>query len=140
MAVVVLFDSTVTVWDLHRQEPLTVLQRWGQRDSAMGHTGGVNAACVSSDGSRVLTVAKDCTGRIWDVAVGASVHVLHGEPIVSFLYHSPFMILFSSGRDIDRYTVGCCAVVKHQHETPMQCPKSWLKRHTIHQSLAFYSS
>lgn len=78
IAVVVLFDSTVTVWDLERQEPLTVLQRWGQRDGALGHTGGVNAAYVSQDGCKVLTVSKDCTARIWDVSLGTSTHVLEG--------------------------------------------------------------
>ena len=78
VAVVVLFDSTVTVWDLEKQEPLTVLQRWGQRDAALGHTGGVNAAYVTRDGSRALTVSKDCTARIWDMASGASMHVLEG--------------------------------------------------------------
>ena len=78
VAVVVLFDSTVTVWDLEKQEPLTVLQRWGQRDAALGHTGGVNAAYVTRDGSRALTVSKDTTARIWDMASGASLHVLEG--------------------------------------------------------------
>ena len=79
VAVIVLFDSTVTVWDLERQEPLTVLQRWGQRDAALGHTGGVNAALVSKDGKKVLTVSKDCTARIWDVRQGRCLHILEGE-------------------------------------------------------------
>ena len=73
-----LFDSTVTVWDLERQEQLCVLQRWGLRDAASGHSGGVNAAYMTHDGERVLTVSKDCTARIWDVAGEATVHVLEG--------------------------------------------------------------
>ncbi len=78
MAVVVLFDSTVTVWDLHRQEPAVVLQQWGRRDEASGHTGGVNAGYIAHDGKQVLTVSKDCTARIWDVAKGTTVRVLKG--------------------------------------------------------------
>lgn len=53
LAVVVLFDSTVTVWNLERQEPAVVLQQWGRRDEASGHTGGVNAGYISRDGTQV---------------------------------------------------------------------------------------
>lgn len=43
-AVVALFDSTVTVWDLVASEPVSVLQRWGERNSATGHTSGAESA------------------------------------------------------------------------------------------------
>lgn len=78
-AVVVLFDSTVTVWDMEHQEQAAVLQRWGQRAASLGHTEGVNAAYITSDGRRVVTVSKDCTARVWDVAKGKPIHVLEGE-------------------------------------------------------------
>jgi len=80
MAVVVLFDSTVTVCDLERKEPAVVLQQWGRRDEASGHTGGVNAGYIFKNGTKVLTVSKDCTARIWDVALGTTCRVLKGDP------------------------------------------------------------
>lgn len=78
-AVIVLFDSTVTVWDLEKKEQVAVLQKWGQRDAASGHSGGVNAAYMTSDGKKVLTVSKDCTARIWDVENRETIHVLKGR-------------------------------------------------------------
>ena len=78
-AVIVLFDSTVTVWDLVKKEQVAVLQKWGQRDAASGHTGGVNAAYMTPDGRKVLTVSKDCTGRIWNMRDGETLHVLEGS-------------------------------------------------------------
>ena len=78
IAAVLLFDSTVTVWDLNKQEQINILQRWGQRDEASGHTGGINAVCVTADGKWVLTVSKDCTARVWDVQKAMTIHVLSG--------------------------------------------------------------
>jgi hypothetical protein len=39
-AAMALFDSTVTVWDLSMGEPVSVLQRWGERDPSRGHSSG----------------------------------------------------------------------------------------------------
>lgn len=39
-AVVCLFDSTVTVWDLNTGSVTVPLQRWGERDETKGHTSG----------------------------------------------------------------------------------------------------
>ena len=55
-AVMALFDSTVTVWDLHTSEPVAVLQRWGQRDSAVGHASG--AARAAAPAARPLLCAE----------------------------------------------------------------------------------
>ncbi|KAK9840975.1 hypothetical protein WJX81_003475 [Elliptochloris bilobata] len=78
-AVVVLFDSSVAIWDLAAGQQRAVLQRRGERDAAAGHTGGVNAALLTADGARVLTLSKDCTARVWDAATGACLHVLIGH-------------------------------------------------------------
>lgn len=78
-AVIVLFDSTVTVWNLETGEQISVLQRWGQRDAASGHSGGVNAAYMTCDGNKVLTVSKDRTARLWNVSDGSSIHIFEGE-------------------------------------------------------------
>jgi WD40 repeat protein len=78
-AVVCLFDSTVTVWDLEAGAPATPLQRWGERDEHTGHTSAVNEVLMTADGATVVTLSKDATARIWDAATGACRAVLRGH-------------------------------------------------------------
>lgn len=78
-AVVCLFDSTVTIWDLVTGEPTVPLQKWGERDESKGHTSAVNEVLMSADGATVVTFSKDSTARVWDVATGTCAHVLRGH-------------------------------------------------------------
>lgn len=78
-AVIVLFDSTVAVWDLVTMQCKCMLQKWGDRDSTRVHSGGVNAAYLTPDGSTAVTVSKDHTARVWDIASGECTHVMQGE-------------------------------------------------------------
>ena len=80
LAVVVLFDSTVTVWDTSSMECASLLQSWGDRDAARVHSGGVNAAYLTPDGSWAVTVSKDHTARVWDVRTAECRSVLRGLP------------------------------------------------------------
>lgn len=57
-AVVVLFDSSVAVWDLRRRECTRVLQKRGQWHMPQVHSGGVNAGYLSPDAKHVLTASK----------------------------------------------------------------------------------
>lgn len=79
LAVVCLFDSTVTVWDLKSCQPKATLQRWGDRNEATGHTSAVNQVCMNKDGDIVVTLSKDSTARIWDVQSGKCRAVLRGH-------------------------------------------------------------
>lgn len=47
--------------------------------------GSVNAALLTADGARALTLSKDCTARVWDAATGACLHVLvgHSDSVVA---------------------------------------------------------
>jgi WD40 repeat protein len=47
-----------------------------------GHESGVFAVAFDPTGTKLATVAEDATARIWDVATGAQLHVLHhpGDP------------------------------------------------------------
>lgn len=83
-AAVCLFDSTVTLWDLHSGEPRLALQKWGERDSEKGHSSAVNEVLLAADGLVAVTLSKDCTARVWSAESGACLHVLsgHTEPIV----------------------------------------------------------
>jgi WD40 repeat protein len=78
-AVICLFDSTVTLWDLATGEPTMSLQKWGERDEALGHTSAVNEVLMTSDGGTVITLSKDYTARIWDAVTGTCLHVLRGH-------------------------------------------------------------
>ena len=55
-----------------------MLQKRGERDAARVHSGGVNAALVTADGGRAVTLSKDCTARVWDLSSGACIDVLVG--------------------------------------------------------------
>ena len=78
VAVIVLFDSTVAVWDMVNMECSCMLQSWGDRDAARVHTAGVNAAYLSPSGSRAVTISGDHTARVWDIATAECRCVLRG--------------------------------------------------------------
>ena len=78
LAVIVLFDSTVAVWDMVNMQCSCMLQCWGDRDAARAHSAGVNAAYMSPSGSRAVTVSGDHTARVWDIATAECRCVLRG--------------------------------------------------------------
>ena len=80
VAVIVLFDSTVAVWDMATMECTCVLQSWGDRDAARVHSGGVNAVYLTPSGATAVTVSGDHTARVWDIATAECTYVLRGEP------------------------------------------------------------
>lgn len=79
LALTVLFDSSMAVWDLTTQQLRHQLQRRGDRDPSRVHSGGVNSASFSPDERHAASAAKDQTARIWDLSTGVCVHVLRGE-------------------------------------------------------------
>ena len=54
----------------------------------IGHIGAINAVDFSSDGSRVLTVSADGTGRIWSTDTAESIAILrgHSSAIISGMF------------------------------------------------------
>ena len=46
-----------------------------------GHTGLVNSAAFSPDGSRIVTASWDATARVWDATTGATLTTLSGHDI-----------------------------------------------------------
>jgi WD40 repeat protein len=73
---VVLWDSSVVVWDLEAGSCLAQLIKRGERDPKRVHSGGVNQVLLTRDGQRAVTVSKDCTARLWDVAAASCCAVL----------------------------------------------------------------
>ncbi|KAK9809322.1 hypothetical protein WJX73_004674 [Symbiochloris irregularis] len=79
LAVIVLFDSSIVVWDVASMSQACVLQSRGKRDAEFGHSSGVNDVALSRHGRLVVTVAKDETARVWDAESGAGQLVLRGH-------------------------------------------------------------
>ena len=75
-AAVLLFDSSVSVWDLQTQECVCQLIKRGERDASRVHSGGVNAVYLTDAGDTAVTVSKDCTARVWDLEKSCCIHVL----------------------------------------------------------------
>lgn len=75
-AVVLLFDSSMAVYDTASGEVKCHLMQRGDRDAQRVHSGGVNAVYLTADGSRAVSVSKDCTARVWDTTTGACLMVL----------------------------------------------------------------
>ncbi|KAI8113978.1 hypothetical protein M9434_002106 [Picochlorum sp. BPE23] len=101
LAVICLFDSTVTLWNVETQEIVRCLQKWGQRDASVGHTSAVNELVMTKDGSHVITASKDSTLRVWDVRTGECLHVLeeHMDSVVGLHLEEASNLLASYSLD-----------------------------------------
>ncbi|KAG2423398.1 hypothetical protein HXX76_015363 [Chlamydomonas incerta] len=76
-AAVLLYDSSVSVWDVETGRTVSQLIRRGERDK---HTGGVTGVVMSPDGAACVTISRDKTARVWDVKTGATRFVVSGHP------------------------------------------------------------
>ena len=63
-AVVVLYDSSIGVWDLDAGTCRCMLQKRGARVAGAGHMAGVNAVYLTTDGQLAITVSKVATRQI----------------------------------------------------------------------------
>jgi WD40 repeat protein len=73
----------------------------GQPTLLKGHTGDVNYASWSSDGTRIATASEDGTARIWDVKTGADLLTLSGHKgqVVYAAWSSDDTRLVTTGKD-----------------------------------------
>ncbi|GIM13509.1 hypothetical protein Vretimale_16605 [Volvox reticuliferus] len=78
-AAILLFDSTVSVWDVVSGKCTAQLIRRGERDATRTHSGGVNAVYLTRDGLTAVTISKDNTARVWDVAAATTRLVVDGH-------------------------------------------------------------
>nr|CAG9012588.1 UM033_0004.1 [Ulva compressa] len=76
---VVLFDSSVTLWHLQRQEVMWQPQARGMMDGLEGHSAGVNACFLSQRGDLLVTLSKDHTARAWNVITRTAGPVFSGH-------------------------------------------------------------
>ena len=63
-------DRTLRLWDLQTGQLLRTFA---------GHTEGVSAVSVSSDGRHALSGSRDRTLKLWDLATGQVLHTLAGH-------------------------------------------------------------
>jgi WD40 repeat protein len=75
-AVVLLFDSTMAVFDTRLGQMVCEFMKKGERDAMRVHSGGVNGVLLTEDGSRAVSWSKDATARVWDTSTGACMLVL----------------------------------------------------------------
>lgn len=76
IAVVLLFDSTMAIFDTRSGQMVCELMKKGERDAMRVHSGGVNGVLLMADGSRAVSWSKDATARVWDASTGACMLVL----------------------------------------------------------------
>jgi WD40 repeat protein len=55
------------------------------------HTAGVNEVYLTRDGATAVTVSKDCTVRVWDVAAGECAKVGAGPRACAPLHLRPLL-------------------------------------------------
>jgi len=84
LAVICLFDSSVSLWNLISGECVWEIQKRGCMNRKQGHTSAVNNVLITHDGHYVITASKDTTVRIWDVENKTCKHVLkeHEDSVV----------------------------------------------------------
>jgi WD40 repeat protein len=75
-AVLLLFDSSIAIYDARSGQLKCQLMQRGDRDAQRVHSGGVNAVYLTGDGSRAVSVSKDATARVWDTTTGQCTLVL----------------------------------------------------------------
>ena len=87
-----------------------VLQKWGDRDAARVHSGGVNAAYLTPDGRQAVTVSKDHTARIWDVATANCTAILDGRD--TYLSWSALSFICRSSVLVKDVVTGCITILE----------------------------
>jgi WD40 repeat protein len=63
-------DKSIRIWDT---------QAWKELHKLSGHTGGVDALCVSRDSKLILSGGSDGTARVWETATGKEVMTFKGH-------------------------------------------------------------
>ena len=81
--------------------------------SLRGHSGGVKAVCISSDGSKVISGSEDNTVKIWDATTGACLNTLEG--------HNDYVSSVCISRDGSRIVSGSYNTVKIWDATTGAC-------------------
>lgn len=76
IAAMLLFDSSIGVYDAVGGGLRKQLMQRGERDPQRVHSGGVNCVVLSRDGSVAVSASKDATARVWDTESGECLWVL----------------------------------------------------------------
>lgn len=101
LAVVCLFDSSVSLWNLQKGECVWEIQKKGHLHGSHGHLSAVNSVILTDDGKHVITASKDTTTRIWDVESRTCRYVLkeHKDSVVGLEFEPCQGILLTYALD-----------------------------------------
>jgi WD40 repeat protein len=122
-------DKAIRVWDT---------QTWKELHKLTGHTGGVDALCVSRDSKLILSGGSDGTARVWETDTGKEVMTFKGHKkaavtaaafsaVVSMVYTGDVngnIIFWSAGNAFEQFNIPA-------HEDRVSClqfmlNKEWL--------------
>jgi len=78
------------------------------------HTEGINAICMSPDGSTIVTVSEDKTGRLWDTKTEECVGLLQGHKsyITSVCVTERYIFTSSADKTVRKWNLESGACIK----------------------------
>ncbi|MCG2710445.1 MAG: caspase family protein, partial [Thermodesulfovibrionales bacterium] len=101
------WNTTLTLWDISAGKEITHTPR-GRRNqdnplirTFTGHTDRVNSVAFSPDGSRIISVSRDNSIKLWDVATGRGIMTFTGHKgdISSIAFSNDVKSFISGGSD-----------------------------------------
>lgn len=101
------------------QTPATPTKKKGKKDgyllkSVKEHEGAINAICMSHDGTTIVTVSEDKTGRLWDTKTEECVGLLHGHKsyIISVCVSERYIFTSSADKTVRKWNLESGACIK----------------------------
>jgi WD40 repeat protein len=71
-------DETARLWDIRTGRSVRIFSRRYNPDFSPGHESAINTVAFSPDGRSVLTVSRDQSARLWDIASGTDYLTIAG--------------------------------------------------------------
>jgi WD40 repeat protein len=84
----------------------------------LGHTFAVDSLCLSPDGLHLVSAARDCLVRIWDLKTNQSVGepLLHDDELLALAISPDGIYIASAGNDGKIYVWNLEAAVQRQSD------------------------